>query len=272
MSYKFHGIIKRKYIAFAMYLFCVLVFTQCADKKKESSALKNGESDIESLIESDTTFHTYKQQDINWEDEAQKEKEHFYTLPLISEESLRELALKIQKWSDYYQLDLSRMRMVNQDTFRLESEIDTTSLYFREFTVKDDSPSLKTMDYSPNKQRYVSLGLNYVLWEKDGKLYYNGWDDCQEIYLIDRKFKRWDMILWFGASTFGEAVFWINNDTFVIVGHNDVFMPMHFIYQFDLANSTTTSYEMPVGEIYSGYMDEINIKERGEVIRDEFPE
>ena len=127
------------------------------------------------------------------------------------------------------------------------------------------------MDYSPNKRFYVDLG---IWWEQDddGK-YYTAWDDCQEIYFTDRKLKQNNLLLWFGVSMFSEAVFWKDNNTFMVVGYSSVFFKTLFIYVYNIKEKTRKEYNLLIkeGENYHpvenfGYMDEVNIKERGIIV------
>jgi hypothetical protein len=56
-----------------------------------------------------------------------------------------------------------------------------------------------------------------------------GGDDCMEIYLTDRKKGNKALVLWLGSSTFAEAVFWLDNESYIIAGYEYYGKPYYFI-------------------------------------------
>lgn len=189
----------------------------------------------------------------------------FNSFPPITDEELAEIAPVIKKWTDYYGLDLSKARLVKLDTTCFNCEPDTTSLYFRPFEKEQNTNNRTDVDYSPDKQRYISLGL--LLDEPDGTPIHIGWDDCQEIFLIDRRLKHQNLVMWNGVGEFCEAAFWKSNDVFILVGHEYYHQPnfMYFVDIFDIANQSKKRYEILLENINEdlNYMDSVYLKDKG---------
>lgn len=141
----------------------------------------------------------------------------------------------IRKWLNFYNLDIYKFRKTNYDKEtspeKLAIEEDTTSMYYKPFHKKSDDIYLPVLyDYSPNKRFYLNvLETAGVFKDEDGKWYYMGGDDCMEVYLTDRKKGNKALILWLGSSAFAEATFWLDNDTFIIVGYDSYDIPRHFL-------------------------------------------
>ena len=167
----------------------------------------------------------------------------------------------VAKWLDFYKIDLSKFKFASQNPCDLSELPDTASIYYREFTDEYDSPNRIEVDYSPNKQFYISLGIMYI--QEDDKLYNIGWDDCQEIYFTNRKLKYNNLLLWFGTSMFAEAAFWKDNNTFMVVGYSMLHVETLFIYMYNMKEGTLKEYNLLIEEgKHSGYMN-VNMKERG---------
>lgn len=147
----------------------------------------------------------------------------------ISPQLVRRLQPHLSEWLKMSNLNLYHFRCINYEKQKepevFNMEQDSTSMYFREYGKENDVYIPQLHDYSPNKQRYVTTRASAGVYkDEDGKYYYMGGDDCQELYLVDRKKQRQDLILWLGAGGFAEAAFWIDNNTFAIVGEeNDDF-------------------------------------------------
>jgi hypothetical protein len=186
----------------------------------------------------------------------------FDTLPKITQREIIDIKPVIRKWLDFYKIDLSEMRLTDETRFCPDCAPDTQSIHYREFLPRYDADTLIAADYSPDKQRYVDLGIPF--WHDNGKYYNDGWDDSQEIYLIDRKLKHANMILWFGSSQFADAVFWKNNSMFIVVGRINYDRQKCFVYVFDMDGKTERHYESIVNcDFNDSYMDKANLKEKG---------
>jgi len=166
----------------------------------------------------------------------------------------------LKDWLDFYKLNISCFKLQNSYCGLLEN--DSTSIYFRKYTSDDDIYDPQLYDYSPDKIRYLNLITTSGAYrEEDGKCYYFGGDDCQEIYLIDRNKKEKNMIVWKGAGGFCEDVFWIDNNIFAIVG-KEYNKPE--IILFDLSTHSYNHYinESKIDDTSPSYFFEVNLRER----------
>ena len=200
----------------------------------------------------------------------------FNSYPSVSEEEVTMIAPVIKKWTDFYNIDFAQARLVYVDTicFNCPPTLETQGIHFRgeKIDEAEDTDKRTDVDYSPDKQRYVDLNVLWGYKEKDGKYEFMGWDDGQEIYLIDRKQKHQNMITRMGSSELAEAVFWISNDIFILVGYCRFHAPFrHFVYVFDITNQTKKFYEITAAAEnaeYSGYMNKVYWKEKGIIVVD----
>jgi hypothetical protein len=199
---------------------------------------------------------------------GQNGKDEFNAYPLVSAEEIAEIAPIIKKWTDFYKIDFAKAKRVSVDSVCITCPSDTESIYYREFGENENTDKRIDVDYSPNKQRYVDLGMFYGYKKReDGKYDFWGWDDSQEIYLIDREQKIQNLVLWLGSSPIAEAVFWKSNDIFMIVGYNQ--LVRHFVYVYDMAKKTISYYEIISSkEKYQGYMNKVYWKEKGIIVVD----
>ncbi len=178
----------------------------------------------------------------------------------------------IKNWLQFYHLNILDFtirdtdKKSTQNTENSESLNDSSSLYNLSFNPKKhDIYQPRLHDYSPNKQKYLNLlQTSGVYRNSDGKYHYMGGDDCQEIYLIDRKNKTTELVFWMGASEFVEAIFWLDNDTFIAVGRHSHSEQKYFI---QVVGQQSGYYEYITTEPFpeNNYFIE-NIKSRGVTI------
>jgi len=163
-----------------------------------------------------------------------------------------DLAKKIQpvinKWLKYYAVDINNFLLVNSHDIEL-NKVDTLnpSIYGHHFSNEDDIYDPLIFDYSPDKTKYIDLlGTTGVFKEEDGKYYYMGSDDCQEIRLYDRK-KRFNIMFSFkGISSFADAAFWVNNDMFILVGYNLYNDPgQYYMEVYNIRDNRYEGYILP---------------------------
>lgn len=198
--------------------------------------------------------------------EKQEIEDEFRTFPLVSAEVAAEIAPVIKKWTDFYNIDFGKARLVNVDTTCFNCPLDSTSIYYIPWSERSryDDNRIE-VDYSPDKLRDVSLGL--ILDEVDGKYYHIGWDDCQSVYLTDSRKKQLNMIQWNGTASHTEAVFWKSNDVFILMSchYLDSYYVNRFADVFDIAKQTRSSYRIMREEKddLGGYMYKIYMKEKG---------
>ena len=212
---------------------------------------------------------SYAQAQATWQEE-------FNAYPLVSAEEVASIAPVIKKWTDFYNIDFAQARLVNIRTECFNCVQDTTNnLFYYKIDEIQDTDKRPDVDYSPDKQRYVNLGFAF---EMNGKYFYNGFDDSQNVWLIDRKQKHATTILWHGFGGLTEDVFWESNDVLIVVSANSYENPIiqYMIDVFDIAKQTKTSYQiMREGQGEYFYMEEIYLKEkakRGVLSVDEYIE
>ena len=194
--------------------------------------------------------------------------DEFNANPPVSAKEIARIAPIIKKWTDFYKLDFTKARLVSRNDsacMRCPSTPEKDGVNYREFEKELDTGKRIDVDYSPDKQWYVDLGIMYE--EVDGKKLFIGWDDCQSVYLIDRKRKHQNMIMWNGSSELAEGAFWKSNDLFAVVGYGHNY---RFIDVFDIANETISHYQVLLKEdISGGYMNKVYLKEKGIITEDD---
>ncbi|NDV94189.1 hypothetical protein D0T84_04555 [Dysgonomonas sp. 521] len=165
----------------------------------------------------------------------------------------------LKSWLDFYNLDIHKFRLGQQGETSstledLAISVDTASIYHRPFNKEsDDIYEPVLYDYSPNKRFYLNVRETALVYrDEDNKWRYEGGDDCMEVYLTDRKKENSAIILWLGSSAFAEAAFWLNNDTFIIVGYTDYEEAKRFLYLRGKINANyyTDMNEIPPGSEY----------------------
>ena len=174
----------------------------------------------------------------------------------------------IKNWLQFYHLNILDFTIRDIDkTYTQNTKNDSgSSLYYLPFNPKKHDIYVPQLhDYSPNKQKYLNLlQTSGVYRNNGGKYQYMGGDDSQEIYLIDRKNKTSELVLWMGASEFVEAIFWLDNDTFIAVGRNSHSEQKYFIKILGQQNGYY-EYTATVPFPEHNYFIE-NIKSRGVIV------
>ncbi|NDV57162.1 hypothetical protein [Bacteroides sp. 519] len=191
-----------------------------------------------------------------------------YSCPIVSAEEIAKIAPVIKKWTDFNNIDFTQAKLISVDTICLDCPLDPKDIYPRDFD-DGDADRWIDVDYSPNKQRYVDLGLfgGYDVNE-DEEFVFLGWDDCQEVSLVDCEKKIKKMVLWLGSSERAEDVFWKSDDIFIVVGHN---CGDGFVCLFDITKQTKSYYQIEVDgiegdEIEVNYINKVYWKEKGIVV------
>jgi hypothetical protein len=206
---------------------------------------------------------------ICWVHEEKQAKTEFYRLAPINHDEFAYIQPVIKKWADYYKIDLSQARFIRMDStcFNCPPDLDKIGIYRREFKPEDDSPQRIEVSYSPNKQRYVDIGV--ICEIVDGKHYDTGlYDDSQEVYLIDRKLKHQNILFYNGVSNRIHDIFWKTNDVFITVGIDMLYNTLnkYVISVFDLRKQTKKQYELLTDKnpyIEFGSYHEEYLKNRG---------
>lgn len=132
----------------------------------------------------------------------------------ISTSAIKDIEPTIKDWLEFYNLDISTFYL--GENYQYENTVVDEGIYFREFDPETDDVYIPQMfDYSPSQQKYIDF---QEVYKKGNDYFWAGRDDCQEIYLVDRKLKTHKLINWFGTMQLLEAVFWQNENSFIILG------------------------------------------------------
>ncbi|MDR2955797.1 MAG: hypothetical protein LBV43_12020 [Prevotella sp.] len=168
------------------------------------------------------------------------------TIPLnIDSELAGKIKPVIGKWLEYYHLDINEFSLSDKKKLNLEQlKNDTTYPYYGKFEKKDDVYIPALHDYSPDKKKYINLlAASNVSLESDGKYHYTGSDDNQQLGLFNLEEKSYVMFSFRGINEFVDAVFWIDNDTFVLVGYNTLEAPgYYYLEMYDLKKDSCEKY------------------------------
>lgn len=178
----------------------------------------------------------------------------------------------LKKWLDFYNLDINKFRLEQQGEASSPEElaisVDTTSIYHKPFDKEsDDIYEPVLYDYSPNKRFYLNVRETALVYRDENNIWrYDGGDDCLEVYLTDRTKGNKALVLWLGSSAFAESAFWLDDDTFIIVGYEYYDDPKRFIFLRGKINKNfyTDMDEIPPGSDYFVH----DLKSRGVIIGD----
>lgn len=121
--------------------------------------------------------------------------------------------------------------LTNDSVFGSDDEDTEQGIHARKFeSSRDDVYIPQLYDYSPSKLKYLNLLETSGVYRDNGKFYYDGGGDCQEIYLTDRHNKTTKLVIWAGSTSFVEAIFWLDENTFIAVGNKD--LNIHYLQIF----------------------------------------
>jgi hypothetical protein len=199
--------------------------------------------------------------------------QQYNELPFISEQDINYIQPVIQKWLDFYNIDITQMKHNSLPDWKppyaepFAEKPDTLSPYYRSFTKDDDRSNLPIIDYSPDKKRYIDTDIPCFL-EDDGKYHFLGGEDFSIAYLVDRKKRGHFVIWWSGISGNIQAAFWKDNDVFILTGWERHVLEKRFIQVYDLKNKTFKRYEIlvPERDEHKSYTVEVVMKEKGIII------
>jgi hypothetical protein len=177
----------------------------------------------------------------------------------------------IQKWLDFYSIDLSQARQAGViEGICITCQRDSTDdPYYWKFGPKDDSRSLVQMSYSPNKQRYVDMMIDIEI--RDDMWYDTGmYDVDQQLYLVDRRKKIKNCLVYNGPSVRVEDIFWKGNDVFIMVGFSYFDVLLFRIDVYDIPARTHKTYEVlfegdpkTLQDLFGSYHNEVYLPSRG---------
>lgn len=173
----------------------------------------------------------------------------------------------IRKWADFYGLDLSQARdMSGKSSFCFSCpDQQSGNPYYRPFTPQDDSADLIGMFYSPDRTRYIDVGIRYTTENGRRVRDLDAYDGTQQVYLVDRTLKQIKLLFDLGAVGMKEAAFWIDDETFVLAGY--IFdQPYNYysIRRFNIEYDHSWYYELRMDEIFkTSYHRTVVLKEMG---------
>lgn len=156
----------------------------------------------------------------------------------------------IEGWLKFYNLNISDFQKGVESTMDVDKlKKDTTYAYYNyiEYTKDRDVYTPQFYDYSPDKSMYLNImEATFVYLAEDGKYHYAGSDDSQGITLFNRKDKSAVLVTYRGYSDSADAVFWVDNQMFIIAGYAAVNDPGEFTLEvYDLKEKTKNRYIFP---------------------------
>lgn len=208
---------------------CLILFSSCRGKNQQQDVSRN----TEQLSLTDSIIRTTSEEDSGKE-------------MLIGENEMKIIKPAIDKWLKYYQIDIKDFVFDKERKLNLlQLRTDTAYPYYGKFEERDDIYNPVLYDYSPDKTKYVDLlTTTGVDIDEDGKYYFRGSDDCQQLGLYDRKEKTYVMFSFRGIHEFANAVFWIDNNTFILTGYCTIEYPVgwYMLEIYDLREDVCRSY------------------------------
>jgi len=152
----------------------------------------------------------------------------------------------IHSWLSHYKIDIDSFLLVAERRFNLDSLNHKDNPYYSDFTEEGVRYVPELRDYSPDKKRYVGLiEAMYPYLGEDGKYHFGGSDDSQPIRLVDTAEKRSVLISFRGINDFADAVFWIDDTTFALVGYSTIDEIFRYTLEiYDLEREQLARYEL----------------------------
>jgi len=251
---------------------CVLIFIfifiiqSAVGKEKQLDNQPGIKGDSDSLM-----WYRQREAEELFKEESIKDSIEYFSKFIIHKDEVLALEPALKKWLNYHQIKLSDFRLIDIQSinpqYYLTSE-DTLSLYYREYDENFEGIyTPESRDYSPDGKRYLNVLETTMVYknEDDGKWYYEGSDDCQEIRLIDTERKTDRMFLFTGTS-FIDGAFWKNKDCFILVMYrNENYGGGFQIFVYDLQNGRKTNYRLRAPSKNTDYL-QYDMKTRGIIV------
>lgn len=176
----------------------------------------------------------------------------------------------INTWLNYYKLNISDFIYTGRSVLNLDDlRKDKTYPYYGEFQDEDDVYNPVLNDYSPDKTKYVNLMASlYVNMGEDGKYHFTGSDDSHQLGLFDRKNKSFIMVSFRGSRNFADAVFWMDNNTFIVTGYDSYSEVGYYSIEiYDLKKDSCQYFQLRKKYDYTkDSYGVVNMKSRGIII------
>lgn len=190
----------------------------------------------------------------------------------ISDSLSDRLSFSLSDWLTYYDIDVSNFQIKDTSKLEVQSLKNEAAVYFRKFADSDTLYLPNVRDYSPNGRYHLNLlEATNVCRGEDGKWYFSGIDDYQQIFLCDRQDSSLMVVSLKKLYNFIDAAFWIDDVDFVLAGvDRQEYNTKYFIELYNLSNEIMVTYDLPDSTI-SGldkcYMVDVNMKSRGIAIK-----
>jgi hypothetical protein len=218
------------------------------------------------ILQVEPQGETDEEKKLRYQKEKQQLEDIFNSYPPVTAEEVAMIAPVIKKWTDFYKLDFAQARLMNINTTCFNCPQDECLWHYK-IDKEEDTDKLIFADYSPNGKLYL-IFMSAI--EEDGKYYHIGFDDSQNVWLIDRKQKHATTILWHGVGGLTEGAFWKSNDVLIVVScdYNEQPIIRYMVDVFDIVKQIQTSYHIMREEKndFSEYY-KIYLKEKGIIVK-----
>ncbi|NDV68190.1 hypothetical protein [Dysgonomonas sp. 25] len=139
----------------------------------------------------------------------------------IDKKTISALLPKIKDWLDYYNLDIRKFKPDGSSGIYIPQEYEE-SIFCAQLPASDLMYKPKLREYSPDKNYCIPLYEFIAQYDEETGLYYGGWDDSQSVWLYDKSKKLGSVIQFNGVGSITEAAYWLDNNTFVLLGYECV--------------------------------------------------
>lgn len=191
--------------------------------------------------------------------------------PLIEDSVAGRVQWAISNWLEYYKINIHKFKLVSSEEINIPHLKANAKSYFRKYTPRDDAFLPEVRDYSPDNRYYLNL-----LEAANVKLDYNGnWCmmddafDSQYVFLFDKQDSTLMLVAMHDPDNYSDAVFWVDNTTFVISGRRFLRKADNNRFYFNiysLEDGVKDSYCLKDSSLMNdknSYFKQVNLKKRG---------
>lgn len=151
-------------------------------------------------------------------------------------------------WLQYYGLDITDFELVTADIRFIPEHIQSLDKDYGDtffvMELEDEDKKYKPLlrEYSPDKRYSIPIYEHILEYDPQSAMYHIGFDDSQNIWLYNTKAGLGYMIHFFGASSIGEAAYWIDDSTAILVGKEFDRETKCIFYLFDFKKMKKSYY------------------------------
>ncbi|NDV79121.1 hypothetical protein [Dysgonomonas sp. 511] len=190
-----------KYLALALFLFLFVFLFSCRNNEKQT-----GDNIQKSTIIDSVFIQKAESTEIETVD-----------IP-ITADVIAKVKPKAQAWLRYYSLDISDFTLSDSSVFYLQN------CYTQDIEISPDElkadPFRDLYAFSPDRSKLIDMYYYESYDEKRGTVVFGGEPD-QAVWLYDIKAQKAYQVWFTGPSGVCDAVFWINNNSFVLLTNYD---------------------------------------------------